>query len=168
MTDPHQLFPAGFFSRADESPDDRFYVPDRFVTHIDDRAIAAVGTLYRHLGLTGSVLDIMSSWVSHFLDRPDVMASYSVTLRANKAQYPVLLANGNLVVRGEKWLKLNQGDEFVRISGVIRPYDIATDNTVTSDRVADARISYGGKGAVQAASRMGWLARFFNSALAPF
>lgn len=71
MTDPHDLFPKGFFARADESADDQFYVPDRFVTHIDDRAIAAVGTLYRHLGLTGSVLDVMSSWVSHFLDRPD-------------------------------------------------------------------------------------------------
>ncbi len=71
MTEPHDLFPKGFFSRADESTDDKFYVPDRFVTHIDDRAIAAVGTLYRHFGLTGSVLDVMSSWVSHFLDRPD-------------------------------------------------------------------------------------------------
>jgi len=71
VTEPHDLFPKGFFSRADESTDDKFYVPDRFVTHIDDRAIAAVGTLYRHFGLTGSVLDVMSSWVSHFLDRPD-------------------------------------------------------------------------------------------------
>ena len=71
MTDPHDLFPAGFFARVDETADDRFYVPERLVTHIDDRAIVAVGTLYRHLGLTGSVLDVMSSWVSHFLDRPD-------------------------------------------------------------------------------------------------
>ena len=81
MKDPHHLFPAGFFSRADESPDARFYAPDRFVTHIDDRAIAAVGTLYRHLGLTGSVLDIMSSWVSHFLDRPDELVALGMNQR---------------------------------------------------------------------------------------
>jgi len=76
--------------------------------------------------------------------------------------------NGNLVVQGQKSLKLNQGDEYVRIAGVVRPADIATDNTVTSDRVADARISYSGKGAVTASNSMGWLARFFNSPVAPF
>ena len=76
--------------------------------------------------------------------------------------------NGNLVVQGEKSLQLNQGDETVRIAGVVRPADIATDNTVGSDKIADARISYSGKGAVAASNRMGWLARFFNSAVAPF
>jgi flagellar L-ring protein precursor FlgH len=78
------------------------------------------------------------------------------------------LPNGNLLVRGEKWLRLNQGDEFVRISGVIRPHDVQQDNTVTSDRVADARISYGGKGALASSNRAGWLSRFFNSALYPY
>jgi flagellar L-ring protein FlgH len=76
--------------------------------------------------------------------------------------------NGNLVVQGEKSLQLNQGDEIVRIAGVVRTADIATDNTVGSDKIADARISYSGKGAVAASNRMGWLARFFNSAVAPF
>lgn len=78
------------------------------------------------------------------------------------------LPNGNLLVQGEKWLRLNQGDEFVRIAGVIRPYDIQQDNTVTSDRVADARISYGGRGMVASSNRAGWLARFFNSAWYPY
>jgi SAM-dependent methyltransferase len=68
--DPYAQFPAGFFARADESPDDGFYLHDRFVTHIDDGAIAAVGALYRDLGLDGRVLDLMSSWVSHFIDAP--------------------------------------------------------------------------------------------------
>lgn len=77
-------------------------------------------------------------------------------------------ANGNLVVQGDKTLKLNQGEEFVHIAGVIRPADIATDNTVTSDRIADAHISYSGKGVTDSSNRMGWLARFFNSAYAPF
>ena len=64
-------FPAGFFGRMDDAPDDQFYVFDRFVTHIDDRAIAAVAELYDELQLTGRVLDIMSSWVSHFRTPPD-------------------------------------------------------------------------------------------------
>lgn len=76
-------------------------------------------------------------------------------------------ANGNLVVQGDKSLKLNQGDEFVHISGVIRPADIATNNTVTSDKIADAHISYSGKGVIDNSNRMGWLSRFFNSVFAP-
>ncbi len=78
------------------------------------------------------------------------------------------MPNGNLVVQGEKWLKLNQGDEFVRISGIVRPFDIGQDNTVSSDRVADARISYGGRGVVASSNRAGWLDRFFNSGLMPY
>ena len=70
-TDPrYDGFPAGFFDRADEQPDDAFYVPPRLVTHIDDGAIAAVGVLYVELGLGGDVLDLCSSWVSHFRTTP--------------------------------------------------------------------------------------------------
>jgi len=74
-------------------------------------------------------------------------------------------ANGNLVVQGDKTLHLNQGDEFV---GTLRPADIATNNTVTSDKLADANIRYSGKGVVDSSNRVGWLARFFNSPFAPF
>lgn len=63
-------FPDGFFSRADESADERFYAPPRLVTHLDEAAIAAVGDLYDELGLTGDVLDVCSSWVSHFRSAP--------------------------------------------------------------------------------------------------
>lgn len=79
-----------------------------------------------------------------------------------------VLGNGNLVVRGEKWLKLNQGEEYVQISGIVRPADIRPDNTVLSTQVADARIAYTGKGAINDANVMGWLARFFSSAIFPF
>jgi SAM-dependent methyltransferase len=66
---PDTRFPPGFFDRTDPSPDAGFYRPTRLVTHIDGRAIAAVGALYTELGLDGEVLDLMSSWVSHF-ERP--------------------------------------------------------------------------------------------------
>ena len=64
-------FPPGFFDRADLTSDERFYRPDRFVTHIDDGAIAAVGALYDELDVTGDVLDLMSSWISHFPNTPE-------------------------------------------------------------------------------------------------
>ena len=64
------VFPAGFFSRQDDTDDAAFYAFDRFVTHIDDGAITAVGELYDELELTGDVLDICSSWVSHFRTKP--------------------------------------------------------------------------------------------------
>ena len=76
--------------------------------------------------------------------------------------------NGNLIVRGEKNLKLNQGSEFVRIEGVVRPADISPDNTIPSSRVADARISYTGEGTLAESNSKGWLARFFSSPLWPF
>jgi SAM-dependent methyltransferase len=63
-------FPAGFFDRVDPGPDAAFYRPLRLVTHIDDDAIAAVGALYDELGIDGDVLDLMSSWVSHFNEQP--------------------------------------------------------------------------------------------------
>jgi SAM-dependent methyltransferase len=63
-------FPAGFFDRADPSSDRAFYSWPRLVTHIDDWAVAAVGALYDELCLTGDVLDLMGSWVSHFRSAP--------------------------------------------------------------------------------------------------
>ncbi|HEY6318839.1 MAG TPA: methyltransferase domain-containing protein [Acidimicrobiia bacterium] len=63
-------FPEGFFARADEAPDDRFYAPPRLVEHLDASAIAAVGDLYAALGLRGAVLDLCASWVSHFHAAP--------------------------------------------------------------------------------------------------
>ncbi|HHK3936150.1 TPA: flagellar basal body L-ring protein FlgH [Pseudomonas aeruginosa] len=74
-----------------------------------------------------------------------------------------VLPNGILSVRGEKWMTLNTGNELVRIAGLVR-----ADNTVSSTRVADARITYSGTGAFADASQPGWLDRFFLSPLWPF
>ncbi len=72
-------------------------------------------------------------------------------------------SNGNLAIKGEKWISLNQGSEFIRISGLIRPEDIDKDNRVISTKVANARIHYGGSGPLAEANTEGWLSRFFNS-----
>jgi len=79
-----------------------------------------------------------------------------------------ILPNGNLIVRGEKWITLNRGDEFIRISGIIRPDDIAPDNTVVSTRLANAKISYSGTGTLADSQTMGWFSKFFNSGWWPF
>lgn len=78
------------------------------------------------------------------------------------------LPNGNLLVRGQKWIGINQGREFIRIQGVIRPIDVQPDNSIDSTKVANASISYGAKGALADANKQSWLARFFNSPLLPF
>ena len=79
-----------------------------------------------------------------------------------------VLPNGNLVVRGEKLIGINQGHEFVRLAGVVRTQDIQPDNSVLSTQVADAKISYGGKGALADSNSNGWLGRFFLSPWWPF
>jgi len=79
-----------------------------------------------------------------------------------------VLPNGNLYVAGEKQLTLNQGKEYVRVTGVVRPIDLASDNSIPSYRVASAKITYSGKGAINDANTQSWLARLFNSPWAPF
>lgn len=76
-----------------------------------------------------------------------------------------VMANGNLMIRGEKWLTLNTGDEYIRLSGTIRPDDISPENTIASTRISNARIQYSGTGDRQDTQDQGWLARFFNVVL---
>lgn len=78
------------------------------------------------------------------------------------------LPNGNLLVRGQKWIGINQGTEFVRLQGIVRPIDIDPDNSVSSLKVADAVISYGAQGALADANAPGLLARFFMFKWLPF
>lgn len=79
-----------------------------------------------------------------------------------------VLSNGVLVVRGEKWMTFSQGDEFIRIEGMLRPSDISPQNTVISSRIADARLTYSATGALADAQQQGWMSRVFNSPWWPF
>ncbi len=79
-----------------------------------------------------------------------------------------VLPNGNLYVQGEKWIRINQGDEYIRLRGIIRPEDLSPGNTISSTRIADARISYAGTGVGNETNTPGWLTRFFMSPLMPF
>ncbi len=78
------------------------------------------------------------------------------------------LGNGNLLISGQKQMRLNQGDEMVQVQGIVRIADIGPDNRITSDRVGNAQIVYGGRGTLARSNAMGWLGRFFNSAAFPY
>lgn len=84
------------------------------------------------------------------------------------AMVVAVLPNGYLRVEGEKNISINQGEEYVRIKGVIRPVDIRSNNSVLSTQVANAEIAYGGNGVIASSNDMGWLGRFFNSKWWPF
>lgn len=79
-----------------------------------------------------------------------------------------ILPNGILRIRGEKWLTLSEGDEYIRIRGLVRPQDISPENVVFSSKVADARISFGGTGSLNNATKEGWGTRILNSPWFPF
>jgi flagellar L-ring protein precursor FlgH len=76
--------------------------------------------------------------------------------------------NGNLKIRGEKRVTLNDGNEYIRLSGIVRPIDIDASNVILSTKVADATIMYTGDGSVANSSKMGWFASFFYSPVFPF
>lgn len=99
----------------------------------------------------------------------DGASSQSNTLTGNiTVTIAEVLPNGNMVVRGEKVLTINQGEEFIRIAGIVRPVDVSPDNTVLSTKIANADITYGGRGTLADSNRKGWLARFFDGPLWPF
>jgi len=79
-----------------------------------------------------------------------------------------ILPNDNLVVQGEKWFTLNQGNEYIRIAGVVRPLDVKSDNTILSSKLADAQIAYSGEGFLADANSQGWFGQFMNGEWWPF
>ncbi len=115
------------------------------------------------LAVLGNQLDSDHS----FSGKGDTSQSNSLTGSITVVVVDVL-ANGNLVVQGEKWLNINEGEDFVRLRGIVRPLDINPDNTISSTRVANADIQYGGTGTLSSANKKGWLARFFSSDWMPF
>ena len=107
--------------------------------------------------------DTTGNWSNSSEFAGDAEASQSNSLKGTISVSVVkVLANGTLQVRGEKWLMLNNGNEYVRVTGLIRPEDILADNTVSSQRIANARIQYGGTGDFANTQERGWLSKFFN------
>ena len=74
---------------------------------------------------------------------------------------------GNLEILGQKKLTLNNGDEYIRVRGIVRPEDISSQNIVLSDRIANAEIKYLGAGDVADTAKQGWLQRSLST-LSPY
>lgn len=79
-----------------------------------------------------------------------------------------VLSNGNLVVQGEKLVTINQGDEYIQLSGIVRGRDVGLDNKISSSKVANAQIVYSGVGLTHDSNSGGWGTRFFLSDVWPF
>lgn len=134
-------------------------------TSIDKDASVGVGipTLF------GSRIDSLESSASAGRDfNGQARSQQQNTLRGSiSVVVHDVLPGGTLLVKGEKALRLNQGDEVIRLTGLVRADDVDRLNQVSSQRVANARISYAGRGALADSNRAGWLTRFFLSPLFP-
>ncbi len=126
------------------------------------------------IGLGGNAFNIGSESIQLGIDTTnefegDSSANQSNNLTGNISVTVVqVLANQNLLVRGEKWLTLNNGDEYIRLTGVVRPADVSPTNEIESSKIANARIQYSGTGSFDAAQQEGWLSGFFSSKYWPF
>ena len=72
-------------------------------------------------------------------------------------------SNGNLEILGQKKLTLNNGDEYIRVSGIVRPRDVSSDNVVQSDRIANADINYVGAGDTARTGKKGWYTKMLDT-----
>lgn len=117
------------------------------------------------MGLSSSTLNRMSANAGSSVEYEDGAKINSSNTFSGNVTVTVIevLPNGNLVVSGEKQIALDKGVEFVRLSGVVQPDTIQAGNTVSSAKVADARIEYRTSARLDSAEVMGWLARFFLS-----
>ena len=118
------------------------------------------GTVRSNLGVSVDSANAFAG-ESGSSQRNSLSGSIAVTVRE-------VLPSGNLLVEGEKWMQINQGNEFIRLRGVIRPRDVGPNNVIYSTQVADARISYSGTGTQQQANVAGWVTRLLFSPLRPF
>ena len=130
-------------------------------------------TLSPITGLGGNPLTFKGDSIEFGYDQDsdfkgDSKANQSNSLNGNISVHVLrVLPNGNLMIRGEKWLTLNNGDEYIRLTGVIRSKDISSSNTIVSSKVANARIQYSGTGTFADVQEQGWLAKFFSSSWWP-
>lgn len=131
-------------------------------TALGNNNVLGSGFLGTGLDLNGDITSSIDFEGSGASDQSNqLVGSITVTV-AN------VLPNGLLEVRGEKWLQLNRGNEFIRISGLVRKEDISPDNSIISTRLADVRIAYSGTGSLADSNETGWLTKFFVSDVWPF
>lgn len=119
------------------------------------------------LKILGKTVELDLAQDNDFDGSADANQKHSLTGKITVSVVDVL-NNGNLVVRGEKWLVINNGKEFIRLTGIVRPKDVALDNSIGSYQVANARIEFSGTGAQAEAQKQGWISSFFSGESWPF
>jgi flagellar L-ring protein precursor FlgH len=126
------------------------------------------------IGLGGNALNLGGESIQLGMDSSRDFEGDSSTNQSNNLTGSIsvtvlqVLANQNLLIRGEKWLTLNNGDEYIRLTGVVRPADVSPTNEIESSKIANARIQYSGTGSFSTTQREGWLSSFFSSEYWPF
>jgi len=126
------------------------------------------------VGLGGNTVNIGNESVQLGMGTSNEFAGDASTNQSNNLVGNIsvtvvqVLANQNLLVRGEKWLTLNNGDEYIRLTGVVRPADVSPSNEIQSTKIANARIQYSGTGSFSTSQQEGWLSDFFSSEYWPF
>lgn len=136
---------------------------DGSVSIVDPTVFGAPVTINNGRYNLGTELSSSSAFESEGSSNQSNRLNGSIAVQVSR-----VLPNGNLEIQGEKWIKINQGDEYIRLRGIVRPEDLSPTNTIPSTLVADARISYGGTGILNESNTPGWLTRFFMSPLMPF
>ncbi|WP_088330427.1 flagellar basal body L-ring protein FlgH [Lacimicrobium sp. SS2-24] len=125
-------------------------------------------------GLGGNNINIGNESIQLGLDSSNEFSGSATANQSNSLNGNIsvtvtqVLPNQNLAVRGEKWLTLNNGDEYIRLTGIVRAADISPENQVDSSKIANARIQYSGTGSFARSQEKGWLTRFFSSQWWPF
>lgn len=121
------------------------------------------------IGLGGAPINFKNDAIQFGLNQTSNFKGDSKTNQGNSLSGNIsvnvlrVLSNGNLMIRGEKWMTLNSGDEYIRLTGIIRAQDISSNNTIVSNKIANARIQYSGTGSFAEVNEQGWLSKFFNS-----
>lgn len=137
-------------------------------TEKDDEIDIGAGTIFGRIPTINGTPPLLNSVDAEREFSGSGDSAQSNSLRGEIAVTVVdILPSGNLVVRGEKIIGLNQGSEFIRISGLVRPTDVSSENVVISSKLANSRIFYGGGGVVAESNTRGWLSRFFDSPTFP-
>ena len=130
---------------------------DSKVSRDSSNDVIPTGLAAKAAGLAPSLLSGLKTDGGSISNTGTGTANQLATLEGSVAVTVVeVLANGNLVLRGEKQLALSEGSEVIQVAGTIRPEDVAPNNTVQSRRLANAQITYRGTGDLAAASRAGW------------
>jgi flagellar L-ring protein precursor FlgH len=119
------------------------------------------------LSINGNEVEFGLNQTQDFGGASDADQSHSLSAKLTVSVVNIL-TNGNLVVRGEKWLVINNGKEYMRVTGIVRPKDISEQNTISSYQIADARIEFSGTGDQADVQTQGWLSSLFNGSLWPF